>query len=94
MALPCFRCECTNGWFGKNCSEQVNECETNPCENKASCIDIPSGFQCLCPPFYTGLLCETTYNPCAPEYNPCENGAYCVTPPDGQYRCFCVEGTH
>ena len=86
------RCDCSSGWLGRNCSEEVNECEINLCQNNAKCVDAVDSFVCQCPAFYTGTYCETVYNPCAPGYNPCQNGATCITPPDGQYRCFCEIG--
>lgn len=44
-----------SGWYGKNCSQEINEClESNECLNGGTCIDLVDDFSCQCPPFYTG----------------------------------------
>ena len=36
-----------------------NNCAVNPCENGGTCVPIePNTFQCVCPPGFTGGLCE------------------------------------
>lgn len=36
-----------------------NNCAVNPCENGGTCVPIePNTFQCICPPGFTGGLCE------------------------------------
>jgi hypothetical protein len=37
----------------------INECYTRPCKNGAQCINNQGSFKCICPPDYTGPLCET-----------------------------------
>ncbi len=37
----------------------INECESNPCKNSATCNDLINKFTCTCAPGYTGTLCET-----------------------------------
>ncbi|XP_038057933.1 sushi, von Willebrand factor type A, EGF and pentraxin domain-containing protein 1-like [Patiria miniata] len=31
----------------------INECESQPCRQGAVCVDLPKGYQCLCPTGYT-----------------------------------------
>lgn len=90
----CFSCECTSGWTGQNCSEEMNECDSDPCMNRAPCHEstIPGQFVCLCPPFYTGKFCHQHYNPCDPLTDPCRNNVTCLTLVDGNHYCVCREG--
>lgn len=36
----------------------IDECQSNPCRNGATCIDGLNTFTCLCLPSYIGALCE------------------------------------
>lgn len=46
------------------CSIDVDECNSNPCLNGATCIDKIASFTCSCPIGLTGKLCETNINDC------------------------------
>lgn len=35
-----------------------NACEPNPCGNGGSCLNMPEGFSCSCPPEWAGPTCE------------------------------------
>ncbi|TEA34698.1 hypothetical protein DBR06_SOUSAS9510023, partial [Sousa chinensis] len=87
-------CDCTSGWTGQNCSEEINECDSDPCMNGGLCHEssIPGQFVCLCPPFYTGKFCHQHYNPCDPLSDPCQNNSTCLTLVDGNHYCICREG--
>ena len=37
----------------------IDECESSPCKNKATCKEQVNGYSCTCPPSYTGTHCET-----------------------------------
>lgn len=41
------------------CSPDINECESQPCLNGGECVDRVANFTCVCPPTFTGALCET-----------------------------------
>ena len=32
-----YMCQCIAGYEGRNCSEETNECEPNPCQNGGTC---------------------------------------------------------
>lgn len=53
----------TDGWMWNNMglcgvSADVDECQSNPCLNGATCLDGVNSFTCLCLPSYAGELCE------------------------------------
>jgi len=52
------RCECLPGYGGKWCQFEVNECESSPCLNGATCLDLPANYSCVCPPAYSGHRCQ------------------------------------
>ena len=51
---------CTPLWQGENCTEDVLECATNPCDPDATCTELPGGFDCTCNTNYegNGFQCE------------------------------------
>lgn len=36
------------GWTGRKCEDQIDECESNPCQNGGVCIDIHADYMCAC----------------------------------------------
>ena len=32
-----YSCQCTSGYTGRNCTEDINECDSNPCKNGGTC---------------------------------------------------------
>ncbi len=38
-----YRCECTPGFYGKNCEAVIDACYGNPCENRAKCEVVEAG---------------------------------------------------
>ena len=35
----------------------VLACDSNPCQNSATCFDLPNAYACACVPGYEGKLC-------------------------------------
>ena len=33
-----YDCSCEDGWTGRNCSVNIDECDPNPCNNDGTCI--------------------------------------------------------
>lgn len=57
------RCQCQPGYTGSYCEEMVDECQSNPCRNGATCKDyqgtyecIVSAFSAVCVPFKAFML--------------------------------------
>ena len=54
-------CYCNTGWMGYNCSENINECDGDPCPEHSMCDDTPGSYTCTCDIGYTfndSQLCE------------------------------------
>ncbi|KAA0719812.1 Protein crumbs -like protein 2 [Triplophysa tibetana] len=79
-------CKCQPGYTGANCSVDINECASKPCQNGGSCEDLVNGFMCLCADGFTGVQCEVNINEC--ESAPCLNGGVCEDGVAG-YACDC-----
>ena len=98
-----YNCECPTGYSGTNCEEDINECDTNPCQNGAACTETDGTtltvgvYNCECPTGYSGINCEEDINEC--DTNPCFNGGTCTETTDdgttltvGVYCCTCPTG--
>ncbi|VDL35398.1 unnamed protein product [Hymenolepis diminuta] len=98
-----FKCICPQGWGGLDCSENLDDCEYNKCQNGGTCKDSVGGYNCECPRGYTGEYCEHSIPSritvvkssvsfgCT--FNRCMNGSVCH--PDMSpigYRCNCPSG--
>uniref|UniRef100_A0A670ZEC7 Slit homolog 1 protein n=1 Tax=Pseudonaja textilis TaxID=8673 RepID=A0A670ZEC7_PSETE len=86
-----FWCACADGFEGENCEVNIDDCEDNDCENNATCIDGINNYTCLCPPEYTGELCDEKPDFCAQDLNPCQHNSKCILTPKG-YKCSCTPG--
>jgi len=83
-------CECTPGFSGKHCEENI--CLPNPCQHGGTCQPV-SGviYKCICKPGFTGKNCEKDVRPCSTG-NPCLNGGTCNPLTGIEYKCHCKEG--
>ncbi|XP_058492981.1 protein crumbs homolog 1-like [Solea solea] len=81
-----FICQCVTGFTGDNCSINVDECESAPCQHGGQCQDLVDSYQCVCPDGFTGVHCEVDINEC--DSNPCQNGATCKDAVNS-YKCHC-----
>ena len=41
-----FSCKCSQGFSGKVCDVNVDECASQPCANGATCRDLINGYTC------------------------------------------------
>ncbi|XP_022108316.1 fibropellin-1-like [Acanthaster planci] len=84
---PGFICECTAGYDGKTCDDDINECASSPCL-RGTCVDRLNGFSCLCPPGYSGYTCKSETDEC--NSSPCVNGLCWDL--INSYVCNCTAG--
>ncbi|XP_005090877.2 fibropellin-1 [Aplysia californica] len=85
-----YNCSCIQGWEGKNCSEDIDECSivgAVDCGN-GTCRNLPGTFRCECFPGFTGAQCEQNIDECLLEER-CFNGGQCR---DGinSFTCDCT----
>lgn len=57
-------CQCTDGWVGKDCNEDIDECKlytgtSLECQNGAQCINVPGSYHCICKNGYQGRHCTS-----------------------------------
>ncbi|NXY67496.1 CUBN protein, partial [Glareola pratincola] len=57
-------CLCNAGWTGPNCTENIDECISNPCQNGGTCTDGVNGYSCECTSGWTGPQCQTAQQVC------------------------------
>ena len=91
---PSFDCICPTGYdFAGNCSQEINECNSNPCQFGGTCIDLVNDYRCECSIYTSGKNCSVVcpsssceQEICSP--NPCLNGGHCDVQ-SGQRICQC-----
>jgi hypothetical protein len=76
-------------YTGSNCQYRINECDSHPCLNGATCHDQIKYYTCHCPYGYTGKRCDSYVDWCSTE--PCMNQATCKQT-DNMYTCVCGPG--
>uniref|UniRef100_A0A671S7U1 Protein crumbs homolog 1-like n=1 Tax=Sinocyclocheilus anshuiensis TaxID=1608454 RepID=A0A671S7U1_9TELE len=86
---------------GVVCEINLDECESEPCQNGGWCEDAINDYMCHCPPPapdqlpWGGRACDVPLTGCVPD--PCQNNATCVPSLHGdqhQHTCRCPSGFH
>ncbi|CAI9715910.1 sushi, von Willebrand factor type A, EGF and pentraxin domain-containing 1-like [Octopus vulgaris] len=83
-----FTCECLDGYEGKLCEKNIDECLKGKCYNGGTCYDGIFKFSCKCRSGYTGPQCEEEINEC--ESSPCKNNGSCEDQLNG-FKCYCPQ---
>ncbi|KAF1456207.1 hypothetical protein FQV24_0010699, partial [Spheniscus mendiculus] len=80
---------------GVNCDAEIDECDSDPCQNGALCNDHIGFYTCTCASGYQGIQCEVDINECVSQ--PCQHNGTCHDLINS-YRCDCsdtgFEGDH
>jgi hypothetical protein len=80
---------CVDGWSGRTCDVDVNECASDPCVNGRCIQDIIDHWTCHCYPGWNAHHCDEDIDECASV--PCQNHAACTNLHDA-YDCDCRAG--
>ncbi|CAH3141405.1 unnamed protein product [Porites lobata] len=59
-----YTCRCKQGYQGRNCEHDINECNTRPCRNGGTCENLPGSYRCKCKPGFLGNHCEIVFDEC------------------------------
>ncbi|XP_019632640.1 PREDICTED: uncharacterized protein LOC109476195 [Branchiostoma belcheri] len=43
-----YECACLDGYYGRYCEGDFDECSSNPCPQNYTCVDLPNDFLCDC----------------------------------------------
>ncbi|KAM4534255.1 cubilin [Odontesthes bonariensis] len=70
---------------------QKVSCNSNPCQNGGTCLNLLNSYHCVCLSNWAGPNCATDVNECqlySGTSQGCQNGATCVNSP-GSFTCSC-----
>uniref|UniRef100_UPI00398F64EE cubilin n=1 Tax=Pristiophorus japonicus TaxID=55135 RepID=UPI00398F64EE len=56
--ISSYVCVCDPGWIGTNCTQNINECASIPCQNDGICTDGVNSYSCTCTTDWTGPQCQ------------------------------------
>ncbi|XP_070552541.1 uncharacterized protein [Ptychodera flava] len=90
----CLLCPGINTTIGEGMTSvnqciDVNECDSNPCQNDGTCTDMIDSYGCKCKDGFTDRNCETDIVDCEP--HSCLNGGTCIDLINS-YSCQCMFG--
>lgn len=92
------------GYEGSNCSSEIDECQSSPCQNGGTCHDGTGNYTCECNQRnatlkdgnttrtyltgYDGVNCENDIDECVIVPSICLNRGDCENQP-GSFQCKC-----
>lgn len=80
-------CVCVNGWAGKHCALNEDDCQNMPCYNGGTCHDRVGYFECECPVGKTGMSEALSFFLLYPKYFNCKVMSL-LTPEALYLKCF------
>lgn len=85
-----YECRCKTEWTGRNCAEDINECQlASMCNNRGTCINKNGTFSCECKAPSTGRRCEFNASVCEP--SPCAADENCVPRESNEENYACTK---
>uniref|UniRef100_A0A4W3H4B1 Delta-like protein n=1 Tax=Callorhinchus milii TaxID=7868 RepID=A0A4W3H4B1_CALMI len=54
-----FTCDCSEGFTGAYCHENIDDCAVKPCQNRGTCQDLVNDFYCECKNGWKGKTCHS-----------------------------------
>ncbi|XP_060810667.1 protein crumbs [Amyelois transitella] len=89
-----YRCECSPGWEGELCDEEIDECQRyTPCQ-RGRCYDGRATYHCSCEAGWGGRNCSVPLTGCARQ--PCRNAGTCLPwlhrETQQRFNCSCAPG--
>ena len=74
----------------------INNCQSDPCGLRGTCVDQSDSYHCVCDVGYTGYNCNLSI--CEDNSSPCENNSTCGLCEEGvcnstglSFQCNCVD---
>jgi jagged-2 len=81
-----FYCICKEGFEGRTCEKDTDDCNPMPCHNGGQCVDGVNWYRCECAKGFTGPDCRINIDECAS--SPCKYGGTCIDG-IGTFECKC-----
>jgi len=81
-----YQCQCKAEWTGKNCENDVNECQLSGLCGQGACTNLNGTFSCKCPKELTGRRCEYENKAC--NSSSCQSDENCVPTEDNKHSCL------
>ena len=79
-------CQCSLGYAGVYCEVDINECESEPCQNGGKCTNLIGEYRCNCAGTgFEGLNCEIDIDECKVQQISCGPRGYCFNT-EGSYK--------